>query len=99
MGLKSTVIKHSVYVGGHNTSVSLEDEFWRALQEIANRANIPLAKLLSQIDGDRTNFNLSSAIRVFVLNYFRAGSGTDDRRSCSISSLRSSDQERFSRYV
>jgi len=69
--LKSTVIKRSVYVGGRTTSVSLEDEFWQALREIANRSNMPMGMLLSQIDGERTTLNLSSATRVFVLNYFR----------------------------
>ena len=69
--LKSTVIKRSVYVSGHTTSVSLEDEFWQALREIADRSNMTVGTLLNQIDGDRTTINLSSATRVFVLNYFR----------------------------
>jgi len=61
--------KHSVSIRGHRTSFSLEDPFWRGLQEIAQIRSISVARLVIQIDADRTaEENLSSAIRVFVFN-------------------------------
>lgn len=58
--------KHSVIVAGHATSVSLEDEFWQALQRLARRDGKSLNTLIAEIDGARTT-NLSSAIRLHVL--------------------------------
>jgi predicted DNA-binding ribbon-helix-helix protein len=79
--MKSTVIKHSVLTKGRKTSISLENEFWDALREIALRSNVTLSKLVEQVDQGRNNINLSSAIRVFVFNHFRAlsekASGSD----------------------
>jgi predicted DNA-binding ribbon-helix-helix protein len=74
--MKSVVIKHSILINGRKTSVSLEDEFWDALREIADRGNIALSAVVEQIDRDRDNINLSSALRVFVLNHFRPLSRT-----------------------
>ncbi|MCB1414137.1 MAG: ribbon-helix-helix domain-containing protein [Xanthobacteraceae bacterium] len=65
------VVKRSVMVGGHKTSVSLEDAFWTSLKEIAVRNNMSLSGLLITIDRHRKTSNLSSAIRLFVLDYFR----------------------------
>lgn len=65
------VIKRSVMVGGHKTSVSLEDAFWTSLKDIARRSNLSLSALLVTIDRHRKTSNLSSAIRLFVLDYFR----------------------------
>lgn len=70
--MKSAVIKRSVIVNGRKTSISLENEFWDALRQVAKQSNVPLAKLLGEIDQSRTTINLSSAIRIFVLNLFRA---------------------------
>jgi predicted DNA-binding ribbon-helix-helix protein len=70
--MKSVVIKRSVLINGCKTSISLEDEFWDALREIAEHGKLGLSKLLEQIDRDRNNINLSSAIRVFVFSHFRA---------------------------
>ena len=70
--MKSAIIKHSVVVSTHKTSVSLEDQFWESLKQIADQANVPLGKLVEQIDQGRTRGNLSSAIRIFVLEYFRS---------------------------
>lgn len=67
----STVVKHSVVLRGHKTSVSLEDEFWRGLLEIADREKTSASEMIKRIDIERTGVNLSSAIRVFVLNYLR----------------------------
>ena len=69
--MKSTVVKRSVKIDGHTTSVSLEDAFWKALKEIAGGRNMTLAELVASINAKREHANLSSAIRLFVLNYFR----------------------------
>ena len=68
---KSAVIKRSILINGRKTSVSLENEFWRGLHDVARSTNAPLAKLVDQIDRDRDNVNLSSAIRVFVFNQLK----------------------------
>ena len=68
---KSLVIKRSIVVGGHKTSVSLEDDFWRALKEIALRRRATLSELVGAIDSQRQHGNLSSAIRLFVLDFYR----------------------------
>ena len=64
-------MKRSVIIGGHKTSVSLEDEFWMQLKEIADARQTTVSQLLAQIDERREHSNLSSAIRVYVLEYFR----------------------------
>ena len=68
---KSAVIKRSILINGHKTSVSLENEFWRGLHDVARSENAPVANLVEQIDRDRDNVNLSSAIRVFVFNQLK----------------------------
>ena len=73
--MQTAVIKRSIVLDGHKTSVSLENEFWHGLREIAARENISLSTLVGKIDRERNSCNLSSAIRVHVFNYFRAGSG------------------------
>lgn len=70
--MKTAVIKRSININGCKTSVSLENEFWEALREIAGRENIALSTLVEQINQHRNNINLSSDIRVFVFNHFRA---------------------------
>jgi predicted DNA-binding ribbon-helix-helix protein len=69
--MKSLVIKRSIVVGGHKTSVSLEEAFWTALKQIASSRELTLSKMVAIIDAGRANGNLSSAIRVFVLDQFR----------------------------
>lgn len=66
------VIKRSVVVDGHKTSVSLEDAFWTTLKDIAARRGITLSMQIASIDEQRKTNNLSSAIRLFVLEHFRA---------------------------
>lgn len=61
------VVKRSLVVAGHSTSVSLEDAFWRALRDMATARGCSVARLVGQIDSTRADANLSSAIRVFVL--------------------------------
>lgn len=65
-----TVIKRSVKIAGHATSVSLEEPFWDALGEIAAAQKKPLSVLIKEID-DRREGNLSSAIRVFILQHLQ----------------------------
>jgi len=67
-----TIKKRSVLIAGHATSLSLEAEFWTALQEIARRRGLSLNRLVASIDAERHG-NLSSALRVFVLEAYRSG--------------------------
>jgi predicted DNA-binding ribbon-helix-helix protein len=69
--MKSAVVKHSVVIAGHRTSVSLEEEFWNALKEIASARHVTLSELIAYVDSERQHDNLSSAIRLFVLRYYR----------------------------
>ena len=68
---KSAVTKRSVVIGGHKTSVSLEEPFWAEVRAIATSEQITVSSLLRRIDRERTNANLSSAIRVYVLEHVR----------------------------
>ena len=70
--MKSPVVKRSVVLGGHKTSVSLEDEFFKGLKEIAGRRHMNLSDLIGSIDAQRQQGNLSSALRLFVLEYYRS---------------------------
>jgi predicted DNA-binding ribbon-helix-helix protein len=65
------IIKPSLGVAGHRSSISLEWAFWDELRAIANARSQPLAILVAAIDATRGGANLSSAIRVFVLNATR----------------------------
>jgi predicted DNA-binding ribbon-helix-helix protein len=70
MGSGSPIIKRSIYLDGHKTSVSLEDSFWRALKDIARSQDLTIAEVVGDIDTRRQG-NLSSAIRLFVLDTIR----------------------------
>ena len=74
--MKSQVIKRSIVIAGHKTSVSLEEAFWRSLKEIARERGTTLSELVASIDSGRRHGNLSSAIRLFVLDRFRAPMGS-----------------------
>ena len=65
--MKSPIVKRSIVIGGHKTSVSLEDAFWRGLKEIARTQRTTLSGMVGEIDKSRSQANLSSAIRLFVL--------------------------------
>jgi predicted DNA-binding ribbon-helix-helix protein len=67
----SRVLKRSVIIAGHKTSVSVEDEFWATLKEIAGERGMTLAAMIGAIDGGRKHANLSSALRLFVLGFYR----------------------------
>ena len=75
--MKSSVVKRSIVISGHKTSVSLEDAFWTDLKNIAHAQQVTLSELVTKIDGKREQNNLSSAIRLFVLHHFR----NEDKRS------------------
>ena len=77
--MASGIVKRSVAIAGHRTSVSLEEPFWEALREIADRQSLSVQALIGRIDAERGEQNLSSAIRVFVL--------TDLRRRLTVSAL------------
>jgi len=70
--LKSPIIKRSVVINGHKTSVSLEQPFWNIVREIAQAEQKTVSALLRQIDEARSHANLSSAVRIFVLEHVRA---------------------------
>ncbi len=67
--MRSPIIKRSIVLGGHKTSVSLEDAFWNGLKEIAHAKRATPSKLIAEIDKTRQQNNLSSAVRVFVLDH------------------------------
>ena len=64
--------KYSVTIAGHQTSISLEEEFWLGIKKIAREKNIPLNKLISIIDKKQPS-NLSSAVRIYVLKNLQLG--------------------------
>ena len=69
--MKSLVVKRSVVIDGHKTSVSLEDAFWRDLKTIAHMEQVTLSEVVKQINKGRQAGNLSSAIRLFVFDQVR----------------------------
>ncbi len=70
--MKSPVVKRSIAIASHKTSVSLEDAFWKGLKDIAIARQITLSDLVASIDAERRHGNLSSAIRLFVLDHYQA---------------------------
>jgi predicted DNA-binding ribbon-helix-helix protein len=75
--MKSAVVKRSIVIAGHKTSVSLEDAFWKGLKEIATGRDMTLSDLVASIDTERRHGNLSSAIRLFVLDHYCAQIGDE----------------------
>ena len=70
-------LKRSVTLAGHRTSISLEADFWQALTDIAGETKRPLARVIDDIDKrEGRDKNLSSALRLFVLAYYRAKKGS-----------------------
>ena len=90
--MKSPVIKRSIVIAGHKTSVSLEDAFWKGLKEIAGNREVTLSELVAAIDTDRRHGNLSSAIRLFVLDHYRNHVG-EDRSAQTASHERTSGRQ------
>lgn len=69
--MKSSIVKRSIVIHGHKTSVSLEDAFWNGLKNIAHAESVSLSKIVAEIDKTRQHGNLSSALRLFVLERVR----------------------------
>jgi predicted DNA-binding ribbon-helix-helix protein len=69
--MRAVIVKRSIVLGGHKTSVSLEDLFWSDLKGIAHDQKLTLSELVGSIDARRQSGNLSSAIRLFVLDFCR----------------------------
>jgi len=65
-----SVPNRTIVLAGHRTGVSLEDDFWKGLKEIAQERQMTRSELVAAINADRKNANLSSAIRLFVLGYY-----------------------------
>ena len=78
--MKSPIVKRSVVIAGHKTGVSLEDDYWKSLKEIADGRNMMLSDLVTAINSERKHENLSSAVRLFVLDDYR-GQPRSDRRT------------------
>jgi predicted DNA-binding ribbon-helix-helix protein len=76
--MKSSIVKRSVVIGRHKTSVSLEEPFWTALKQIAHARHMSLSALVAEIDCTREQSNLSSAIRLFVLRHSRLAEWPSD---------------------
>ena len=70
--MKSAVVKRSIILAGHKTSVSLEDAFWEGLKDIAKAKRKTLSELVGGIDTNRKHGDLSSALRLFVLDHYKA---------------------------
>src|SRR5205809_6641496 len=70
--MKSLIVKRSIIIDGHKTSVSLEDAFWQAAKEIALLRGTTLSNIISSIDAGRESRNLSSNIRLFVLDFYHS---------------------------
>lgn len=79
----SRPVKRSFTIEGHRTSISLEAAFWDALKDVAKSQRMPVAQLVQEIDRARGNGGLSSAVRIWLLDHFRASGspGSDDRGS------------------
>jgi len=70
--VKSNIVKRSVVVDGHKTSVSLEEAFWNGMKRVVAERGIAVSELIREIDTERKQANLSSAIRLFLLGYYRS---------------------------
>jgi predicted DNA-binding ribbon-helix-helix protein len=73
--MKSAIIKRSIVIGGHKTSISLEEQFWRGLKDICEERGLTLSAQVQSIDAKREAGNLSSAVRLFVLDHYRSEAG------------------------
>lgn len=70
---KFGIVKRSIVIAGHKTSLSLEDPFWKGFKEIADKRDLTLSELAAAVDSERVSGGLSSAIRLFVLDCAKAG--------------------------
>lgn len=74
--MSGAVVKRSVMIAGHRTSVSLEQPFWDGLRDIAEARDSSIAGIVAAVDAQRGDSNLSSAIRLYVLAYYRNAAST-----------------------
>jgi predicted DNA-binding ribbon-helix-helix protein len=88
--MESGVIKRSVVIGKHKTSLSLEDGFWNGLKQIAYERRMTISDLVAAIDSERLHGNLSSTVRLFVLNFYRGQLSGSERRNGHIAESRPS---------
>jgi predicted DNA-binding ribbon-helix-helix protein len=72
----TTIVKRSINIAGHKTSISLEDTFWKGLREIASAKALTLSALVASVDKNRRHRNLSSCLRLFVLEYYQVQAGS-----------------------
>ena len=86
--MKSAISRRSVSIDGHKTSISLEDDFWNSLQEIAHQRHKTVSELVARIDADRNFANLSSAIRLFVLGYYQDQCASRERVDLAFDDVR-----------
>jgi predicted DNA-binding ribbon-helix-helix protein len=75
--MKSSIKKRSIIIDGHKTTVSVEEAFWSDLKKIAHRQQVTLSELVAKIDRAREQGNLSSAIRLYVLEHIRRRGQSD----------------------
>lgn len=68
--MNSAIVKRSIVLSGHKTSISLEDAFWNGLKDIADSRKVSISALVHEIDATRGQNNLSSAVRQFVLGRY-----------------------------
>ena len=78
---KSPVVKRSIEIVGHQTSISLEDQFWEALKQIAKERGTTLKDLVASIEAEPHTGGLSSAIRVFVIEHAKGMIGIHNARA------------------
>jgi predicted DNA-binding ribbon-helix-helix protein len=69
--MKTTVLKQSIQINGHKTSVTLEAEFWDGLKEVAQSKGLPVQDYVAEVDKARSQTNLSSALRLAILAYYQ----------------------------
>ena len=81
--MKSPVIKRTVYVNGRKTGICLEDAFWSTLKEIAHAQGATVSQTVTEIEKSRQRHNLSSAIRLFVLDWVRNRTGLREEKRVS----------------
>lgn len=72
--MRTAGAKRTIMLGGRKTSVTIEDAFWTGLKEIADLQRVSVSKLITAIDATRKQSNLSSEIRIFVLEHFQSKS-------------------------
>jgi len=86
--MQSSIRKRSIVINGHKTSISLEDAFFSALKEISKQRRLTLAELITEVGRARTAGNLSSALRLFVLDFYRPEAKSEARHSTKPASQR-----------